>query len=79
MEHVAITVSDINWHIEFFADVLGMDILRREDDAAGAIRQVWLKLIAKKDKQQGTKGCDHLGIVVQDFHAINQLLAIEIK
>ena len=33
VEHVGVTVKDIEWDVKFFRDVLGMEITRtREDD-----------------------------------------------
>jgi lactoylglutathione lyase len=52
LEHVAVWVKDIHWHIEFFHDVLGMTMREVDGDAASP-RQVWtlggLQFIASPD------------------------------
>lgn len=74
VEHVAIPVKDIDWHIRFFQEVLGLGI-RDEKHAAGARqRQVWLvggvQLIQDGtfDGPEGRLG--HLGIMVDDYEGV---------
>jgi catechol 2,3-dioxygenase-like lactoylglutathione lyase family enzyme len=40
VEHIAVRVKDIEWHVRFFREVLGMEI-REIDGPADAPRQVW--------------------------------------
>ncbi|HTH09734.1 MAG TPA: VOC family protein [Acidovorax sp.] len=76
VEHVAIRVRDIHWHIRFFREVLGMDV-REIDGPAENPCQYWtlggLQLMA-------TPGFDappsndagwlaHLGVMVDDLEA----------
>ena len=76
VEHVAVRVRDIQWHIDFFRVVLGMEV-REIDGPADAPRQYWtlggVQLMA-------TPGFDappsndagwlaHLGIMVDDLEA----------
>lgn len=76
VEHVAVRVRDIRWHINFFHDVLGMDV-REIDGPTDAPLQYWtlggMQLVS-------TPGFDappsndagwlaHLGIMVQDLEA----------
>lgn len=72
VEHVAFKVRDIDWHIRFFRDVLGMPV--KEIDGSGdAPRQVWtvggLQLIADPafDGREGRFG--HLGMMTDDVDA----------
>jgi hypothetical protein len=41
VEHVAVRVRDIHWHIRFFREALGMEI-REIDGSPDDPRQVWL-------------------------------------
>lgn len=42
--HIAIVVAELGRAEAFYAGVLGLPVLRRWDDAAGAPRSVWLAL-----------------------------------
>jgi len=74
VEHVAIRVRDIHWHIRFFRDVLGM-AMREVDGPPEAPRQYWTlggmqfistpDFIAHDACQTGSIG--HLGIMVTDL------------
>ena len=76
VEHVAIRVKDIQWHINFFRDVLGMDV-RDIDGPSDAPRQYWslggLQFMATPDfeaKPSNDAGwLAHLGIMVDDVEA----------
>ena len=54
VEHVALRVKDIHWHIKFFYDVLGMDV-REIDGPPEAPHQYWtlggLQLMSTPDFQ----------------------------
>ncbi|NLG49884.1 MAG: VOC family protein [Chloroflexi bacterium] len=69
LQHVAIRVRDMQWHIRFFEEALGMPIASRqgpEDDPA----QVWLvggiQLIADPNVEQSDGQLAHLGIMAGD-------------
>lgn len=70
VEHVAIRVKDIDWHIRFFRDVLGMTIreVQGPDDAP---KQVWMvggmQLMADPDFDAPEGRLAHLGIMVDDL------------
>ncbi len=74
VEHVAIRVKDIHWHIKFFYEVLGMDV-REIDGSTDDPRQYWtlggLQFMATPDfdappcNDGGWLG--HLGVMVDDL------------
>lgn len=68
VEHAAIRVRDIEWHIRFFRDVLGMTL--RDDRRGETPSQVWtiggVQLIADPDFAGGEGRLAHLGIMVED-------------
>lgn len=72
LEHVAIWVKDIHWHIRFFEDVLGMT-MREVDGTVDAPRQYWtlggLQFIHAPgwDGPKGRLG--HLGVMCEDLEA----------
>ena len=72
LEHVAIWVMDIHWHIRFFEDVLGMT-MREVDGTVDAPRQYWtlggLQFIHAPgwDGPEGRLG--HLGVMCEDLEA----------
>jgi catechol 2,3-dioxygenase-like lactoylglutathione lyase family enzyme len=72
VEHVAFKVKDIDWHIRFFREVLGMPV-KETDGPADAPRQVWtiggVQLIADPtfDGPEGRLG--HLGMMTEDVEA----------
>jgi predicted enzyme related to lactoylglutathione lyase len=72
VEHVAIRVKDIHWHIRFFREVLGMT-LRDVDGAAESPRQVWtfggLQLMADPDFEGPEGRLAHLGVMCEDVQA----------
>ena len=72
VEHVAIRVRDIHWHIGFFHDVLGMT-LREVDGPISDPRQYWtiggLQLVAAPDHTGPEGRLAHLGIMVEDMAA----------
>lgn len=72
LEHVAIWVKDIQWHIRFFEAVLGMG-MREVDGAADSPRQYWtlggLQFI-HAPQHEGPEGrLAHLGVVCEDLEA----------
>lgn len=76
VEHVALRVNDIQWHIDFFYEVLGMDV-REIDGPVEAPNQYWtlggLQLmstpgfVAPPSNDAGWLA--HLGIMVEDLDA----------
>jgi catechol 2,3-dioxygenase-like lactoylglutathione lyase family enzyme len=69
VEHVAFKVKDIDWHIRFFREVLGMPV-KETDGPTEAPRQAWtvggVQLIADPsfDGPEGRFG--HLGMMTDD-------------
>ena len=72
IDHVAIAIHDLPWHIDFFTHVLGMRETRRQLTPDGQLRQVWLdggiQLVQVSAKEPVSDGHSrHLGIVLDDF------------
>jgi catechol 2,3-dioxygenase-like lactoylglutathione lyase family enzyme len=42
LDHVAISVVDIDWHVRFFEESFGMRVVRDRRDDVGAVEQCWL-------------------------------------
>jgi catechol 2,3-dioxygenase-like lactoylglutathione lyase family enzyme len=76
VEHVAIRVNDIHWHINFFRDVLGMEA-RDIDGPADAPNQYWsiggLQFMStpgfEAPPSNDAGWLAHLGIMVDDVEA----------
>lgn len=72
LEHVALWVRDIHWHIRFFHDVLGMAMREVQGTEADPI-QYWtlggLQFIAKPDFAGPEGRLAHLGIMCEDVDA----------
>jgi hypothetical protein len=72
VEHVAIRVKDIQWHIRFFHDALGMTI-RAVDGAADNPKQVWtvggVQLMADPAYSGPEGRLAHLGVMTEDLEA----------
>jgi len=76
VEHVAVRVKDIQWHINFFYQVLGMDV-REIDGPTDAPNQYWtlggLQLMCTPDfaapPSNDAGWLAHLGIMVQDLES----------
>lgn len=74
VEHVAVRVANIQWHIDFFLDALGMDV-REIDGPTEAPRQYWtiggMQLIATPGftalPSNDAGWLAHLGIMVEDL------------
>ena len=73
VEHVAIRVKDIDWHIRFFRDVLGMT-LREVIGPDSAPEKAWtiggMQLNADPDFNGPEGRLAHLGIMVEDLEAV---------
>jgi catechol 2,3-dioxygenase-like lactoylglutathione lyase family enzyme len=72
VEHVAIRVRDIHWHIRFFREALGMTI-REVDGSADEPKQVWtvggMQLMADPDFKGPEGRLAHLGVMTDDLEA----------
>jgi hypothetical protein len=72
VEHVAVRVKDIGWHVRFFREALGMTI-RDVDGPADAPRQVWtiggIQLMADPTFEGPEGRLAHLGIMTEDIEA----------
>jgi catechol 2,3-dioxygenase-like lactoylglutathione lyase family enzyme len=72
VEHVAVRVRDIHWHIRFFREALGMTV-RDVDGDPGDPRQVWLtggvQLMADPAVEGPEGRLAHLGIMTDDLEA----------
>lgn len=70
VEHVAIWVRDIHWHIKFFHDVLGMT-LREVQGSVEEPVQYWtlggMQLIAQPDFAGPEGRLAHLGVMCEDL------------
>ena len=73
VEHVAVRVKDIHWHIRFFREVLGMTI-RDTDGPEGDPRQVWtvggVQLMADPGFTGPEGRLAHLGVMTEDLDAV---------
>jgi catechol 2,3-dioxygenase-like lactoylglutathione lyase family enzyme len=76
VEHVAVRVKDIQWHISFFKDVLGMTV-RDVDGETDAPRQVWtlggMQLMQDDSVQERPTNeagrLAHIGVMCEDLEA----------
>jgi catechol 2,3-dioxygenase-like lactoylglutathione lyase family enzyme len=71
-EHIAIRVKDIQWHIRFFREALGMT-LRSVDGPEDHPKQVWtiggLQLVSDPNFEGPEGRVAHLGIMTEDVEA----------
>ena len=72
LEHVAIWVKDIQWHIGFFENVLGMT-MREVDGTRDEPRQYWtlggLQFISAPQHEGPEGRLAHLGVMCEDLEA----------
>lgn len=72
MEHAAIRVKDIHWHIRFFKEALGMSI-RHVEGPEDNPKQVWffggVQLVSDPGFEGSEGRCAHLGIMAEDLEA----------
>ena len=72
VEHVAIWVRDIHWHIRFFHDVLGMT-MREAQGPAENPAQYWtlggMQFMAKPDFDGLEGRLGHIGVMCEDLEA----------
>ncbi|WP_153108869.1 VOC family protein [Propionivibrio limicola] len=73
VEHVAIRVRDIDWHIRFFRDVLGMTVKEVHGSEEAPIR-AWtiggMQFNLDQDFQRPDGLLDHIGLMVEDLEAV---------
>ncbi|MDQ0080257.1 catechol 2,3-dioxygenase-like lactoylglutathione lyase family enzyme [Variovorax boronicumulans] len=72
VEHVAIWVRDIHWHIKFFHDVCGMTMREVQGTVEEPI-QYWtlggMQFMAKPDYDGPEGRLGHLGVMCEDLQA----------
>jgi catechol 2,3-dioxygenase-like lactoylglutathione lyase family enzyme len=77
LEHTAVRVKDLQWHIRFFKEALGMSVMNATGPADDPI-QVWVQaangggrvqLVAAKDFDGPEGRLVHLGISCDDLDA----------
>jgi catechol 2,3-dioxygenase-like lactoylglutathione lyase family enzyme len=72
LEHVAVWVRDIRWHIRFFHDVLGMT-MREVEGPTEDPKQYWtlggMQFIASPDFAGPEGRLAHLGVMCEDLEA----------
>jgi catechol 2,3-dioxygenase-like lactoylglutathione lyase family enzyme len=72
LEHVAVRVKDIQWHIRFFQEALGMPVDHIQGEADDP-KQVWtiggMQLVADPDFAGPEGRLAHLGIRTADLDA----------
>ena len=73
VEHVAIKVRDIDWHLRFFRDVLGMDV-RETMGPDGKPEKAWAIGGMQFNADPAFEGPEgrmaHLGIMVEDLEEV---------
>ena len=69
LEHMALRVKDLDWHIRFFEEVFGMPV--RAQMGSAPHRKVWLLAGIQLNEDldfEGPEGrSDHLGIMPEDY------------
>ena len=72
VEHVAVWVKDIHWHVRFFSDVCGMT-MREVQGSLEAPLQYWtlggMQFIASPDFKGPEGRLAHLGVMCEDLEA----------
>lgn len=72
VEHVAIRVKDIQWHLRFFREVLGMTI-RQVDGNPDAPKQVWtiggMQLMSDPELEGPEGRLAHIGVMAENLEA----------
>jgi len=73
VEHVAVRVKDIDWHVRFFREVLGLAV-RDVDGPPDAPKQVWtlggMQFIADPGFSGPEGRLAHLGVMTEDVEAV---------
>lgn len=76
IEHAAVRVNDLEWHIRFFREVLEMTI-EKTATAADGTQNVWLKggiQLTWRPGRSEKSSLDHLGVVTQDLGKVMEKL-----
>jgi catechol 2,3-dioxygenase-like lactoylglutathione lyase family enzyme len=72
LQHTAIRVKDLQWHIRFFRDAMGMPVSRVAGDPDDP-QQVWtvggMQLVSDKTFEGPEGRMVHLGIMAEDLEA----------
>ena len=75
VEHVAVRVKDIQWHVRFLREVLGMTV-REMDGSSDAPKQIWtvggMQLMSDPSFEGPEGRLAHLGIMCEDLEAALQ-------
>lgn len=70
VEHVAIHVKDVPWHIRFFDEALGMPVYRVQGPEDSPL-QAWtvggIQLVAQEEGAETTSLVGHIGVVTEDL------------
>jgi len=78
VEHTAVRVKDIGWHLRFFREALGMP-MRTMEGSEDHPRQVWLTNGLQLISDPGFSGPEgrlaHLGIMTEDLEAAQKAVA----
>ena len=72
LEHAAVRVENLDWHIYFFTEILGMTV-ERTAKAPDGTQNVWLNGGIQLTARQGViekSSVDHLGIVTEDLSSV---------
>jgi catechol 2,3-dioxygenase-like lactoylglutathione lyase family enzyme len=72
LQHIAVYVKDIQWHIRFFRDALGMPVSRVAGDPDNP-QQVWtvggMQLVSAPEFEGPEGRVAHLGMMAEDLEA----------
>jgi hypothetical protein len=72
VEHVAIRVKDIHWHVRFFREALGMTV-RAVEGPPDSPKQLWtvggVQLVSDPGFEGGEGRLAHLGVMTEDLDA----------
>ena len=74
VEHAAVRVKDLQWHVDFFAQVFGMTVWKKSQPG-DKLTQIWLtggvQLIYSPDFKGAADGqLGHLGLMVNDMEKV---------
>jgi len=79
VEHTAVRVKDIRWHIRFFREALGMPV-RTIEGPEDAPKQVWLTGGLQLISDPGFSGPEgrmaHLGMMTQDLEVALEAVSV---
>ena len=72
LEHMALKVSDIEWHVKFFEEVFDMPVRMTLGEAPN--RKIWLHAgihVNEETEVENIEGrADHLGIMTDNVEAV---------